>query len=235
MAATDMTNRETENDATAPDPAADEAPSTIPPRRVVEAILFSADAPVSAAKIASILGVGDARGVAGHVAALNAEYDQLGLAFRINEIAGGYRFFTHPVYNAWLVKLMQARDEGRLSPAALETLAIVAYKQPCTRAEVEAIRGVAAGDLLNRLREHNLIKIAGRAEDLGRPMLYGTTKHFLEVFGLASLEDLPQVEALQGGASSRFTGRAPTGEGLFKLVTPEESDQSPDAPSDVSQ
>ena len=84
----------------------------------------------------------------------------------------------------------------------MESLAVVAYKQPCTRADVEAVRGVAAGEMLNRLREMNLVKIVGRAEDLGRPMLYGTTKRFLEVFGLASLEDLPQVEALSGGASA---------------------------------
>ena len=222
MTSTDTLNRstgETAGDSIAQD--ADQSPSSIPPRRVVEAVLFSADAPLPAAKIASILGVGDARDVRKHVAELNAEYEQLGLAFRINEIAGGYRFFTQPIYNTWLTKLLQARDETRLSPAALETLAIVAYKQPCTRADVEAIRGVAAGDLLNRLRENNLVKITGRAEDLGRPMLYGTTKHFLEVFGLASLEDLPQVEALQSGA--RAKAATSPAEGL-KLVKPEETE-----------
>ena len=101
-----------------------------------------------------------------------------------------------PAYNAWLSKVLRARTETKLSPAAMETLAIIAYKQPVLRADIEAIRGVAAGDLINRLREMNLVKIVGRAEVLGRPMLYGTTKKFLEVFGLASLDELPQVEEL---------------------------------------
>src|SRR5205807_6466403 len=87
------------------------------------------------------------------------------------------------------------RQETRLSAAAMETLAVVAYKQPVTRAEIESIRGVAAGEVLNRLRELDLVKIAGRAEDLGRPLLNGTTKRFLEVFGLGSLDDLPKIEA----------------------------------------
>jgi segregation and condensation protein B len=224
MISTDDSETTTSNSATDPSfEGAEQAPCSIPPRRVVEAVLFAADAPLPPAKIASIVGVGDARDVRKYVAELNAEYEQAGLAFRINEIAGGYRFLTLPIYNTWLTKLMQSRDDTRLSPAALETLAIVAYKQPCTRADVEAIRGVAAGDLLNRLRENNLIKIAGRAEDLGRPMLYGTTKHFLEVFGLASLDDLPQVEALQSG--SRAKAPALPGEGL-KLVEPEDAEAS---------
>ena len=104
---------------------------------------------------------------------------------------------TLPAYNTWLTKLVRTRNDARLSPAALETLAIVAYKQPVLRAEIEDIRGVQCGEVINRLREMNLVKIVGRAEDLGRPMLYGTTKRFLEVFGLASLEDLPQVEQLK--------------------------------------
>ncbi len=181
---------------------ADDPPVEIHPRRVVEAILMAADSPLSAAKIAAILDVGDARDVKSHIEALNREYDQLQLSFRIEHLAGGYQILTLPAYNTWLAKLLRARQETKLSSAAMETLAIVAYKQPCTRADVEAIRGVAAGDLLNRLREINLIKIVGRAEDLGRPLLYGTTKHFLEVFGLPSLDDLPQVGAFRSAVAA---------------------------------
>jgi segregation and condensation protein B len=170
-----------------PDTMPDESPADIVPQRVVEAILFATDSPLTAAKIASLLDVGDARDVKKHIAALNEQYAAAGLSFRIEQIAGGYQFMTQPQYNTWLARLLRARDETRLSPASLETLAIVAYKQPVTRADIEAIRGVAAGDMLNRLRELNL----------GRPLLYGTTRHFLEVFGLGSLEDLPQVEALR--------------------------------------
>lgn len=175
------------------------------PMRVVEAILFAADSPLPPNKIAAILGVGDARDVRKHIAALNELYAAAGNAFRIEEIAGGFRMMTLPAYNRWLTKLLRARQETKLTGASMETLAIVAYKQPCTRADIEAVRGVAAGDMLNRLREMNLIKIVGRAEDLGRPLLYGTTKRFLEVFGLAGLEDLPQVDALRGGAQPSET------------------------------
>jgi len=187
------------DEATVEETGFDEAarPIEIEPHRIVEAILLSTDAPVTAAKIASILGVGTARDARHHIDALNAQYEELGLSFRVESIAGGYQILTLPAYNTWLTKLLRVRQESKLSPAAMETLAIVAYKQPCTRADVESIRGVAAGDGLNRLREMNLVKIVGRAEDLGRPMLYGTTKRFLETFGLPSLEDLPQVEAFK--------------------------------------
>lgn len=170
---------------------------TIDAENVVEAILFATDSPLPAARIAQIMGVGDARTVRNHIRALNELYERGGAAFRIQEIAGGYQMLTLPKFNPWLAKLLSARQQSRLSPAALETLAIVAYKQPVLRVEIEAIRGVAVGEVLNRLREMNLIKIVGRDEQLGRPMLYGTTKRFLEVFGLASLKDLPKVEELK--------------------------------------
>lgn len=183
--------------------AADErSQPSIEPIRVVESVLFASDSPLPAAKIANIVGVGDARDMKKHIASLNEQYAAHGLSFRIEEIAGGYQMLTLPEYNTWLTKLLRAREETKLSQAAMETLAIVAYKQPATRADIEAIRGVAAGDMLNRLREINLVKIVGRAEDLGRPLLYGTTKHFLEVFGLGTLEDLPQVEVLKSAAAS---------------------------------
>ncbi|MBN1491027.1 MAG: SMC-Scp complex subunit ScpB [Phycisphaerae bacterium] len=164
---------------------------------VVEAVLFASDTPLPAAKLAQIVGVGDAREMKKHVAALNKKYETSALTFRIEEIAGGFRMLTLPEYNTWLTKLSKARSESKLSQAALETLAVVAYKQPVLRADVEAIRGVSVGDMLNRLREFGLVKIVGRAEELGRPMLYGTTKRFLEVFGLADLDELPQVEELR--------------------------------------
>ena len=163
---------------------------------IVEAILFATDTPLPATKIAELAGGGNGREVKKHIAALNETYAQRGAAFRIEEIAGGFQMLTLPVYNDRLIKLFQTRRETRLSQAALETLAIVAYKQPILRADVEAIRGVAAGELLNRLRELNLVKIVGRAEEIGRPLLYGTTKKFLDVFGLGSLDDLPQDQEL---------------------------------------
>jgi len=164
---------------------------------VVEAVLFAADGPLAAGKIAQIVGAGDAREVRKHIAALNEKYEAAGCAFRIDEIAGGFQMLTLPQYNTWLSKLSRARQESKLSQAAMETLAIVAYKQPVLRADVEAIRGVSSGEMLNRLRELGLVKIVGRAEEPGRPMLYGTTRRFLDVFGLADLSELPKVEELK--------------------------------------
>jgi len=175
----------------------DAPPPELTTERVIEAVLFASDSPLGLAKIVSILGTGSAREVRKIIQSLNAGYAQAGHAFRIEEIAGGFQILTLPEYNTWLRRLRQTRQETKLSPAAMETLAVVAYKQPVVRAEIEAIRGVAAGEMLNRLRELGLIKIVGRAEDVGRPMLYGTTRHFLEVFGLSNLDDLPAVEELQ--------------------------------------
>lgn len=188
--------------------SSDGTSSDIDPRRVVEAILMASDTQLPAAKIATIMGRGTARDVRKHIESLNEQYDAIGASFRIEEIAGGYQILTRPEFNEWLTKLLRVRQETKLSAAAMETLAVVAYKQPCTRAEIEAIRGVAAGDMLNKLREMNLVKIVGRAEDLGRPILYGTTRRFLEVFGLPSLEDLPQVEALKLAPSTGSSGGA---------------------------
>ncbi len=184
-----------EKDAVAQDDRADGG-TDVTPESIVEAILFAADSPVSAAKVAQILESCTASEVKKHIAALNDRYEAAGASFRIEEIANGFQMMTLPPYNVWLSKLLKVRKDSKLSPAALETLAVVAYKQPVIRVTIEEIRGVAVGDILLRLREMNLIKIVGRAEEIGRPMLYGTTRRFLEVFGLASLEDLPKVEVL---------------------------------------
>ena len=183
-------------EASAPEAATNEPAPEVTTESVVEATIFATDSPLPATRIAQILGVGDARDVKQHIAALNDRYAATGASFRIEEVAKGFQMLTLPAYNNWLAKVLNVRRDTKLSPAALETLAIIAYKQPVVRADIEVIRGVAAGEVVNRLREMNLVKIVGRAEELGRPMLYGTTKKFLEVFGLASLEDLPKVEEL---------------------------------------
>ena len=166
----------------------------VTPESIVEALLFSTDQPLSAGKVAQLLGVGDARDVQRYVERLNARYEAGGASFRIEAIAKGFRMLTLPVFHPWLGKLHKTRAESRLSAAALETLAVVAYKQPALRADVEAVRGVAVGDMLVRLREMNLVRIVGRAEEVGRPLLYGTTTRFLEVFGLRSVDDLPKLD-----------------------------------------
>ena len=164
---------------------------------VVEAILFATDGPIPPSKLAAIVGTGTARDMRKVVAELNARYQDQGAAFRIEEIAGGYRMYTLPEFSPWVSQLQKTRAESKLSAAAMETLAIVAYKQPAVRADVEAIRGVGCGEVLRSLMEKGLIKVVGYAEELGRPRQYGTTKKFLEVFGLRDPSDLPKVGELQ--------------------------------------
>ncbi|MEI8198079.1 MAG: SMC-Scp complex subunit ScpB [Phycisphaerae bacterium] len=175
---------------------------SMPLVQVVEALLFSSDVPLSAAKLADTCGVETAKAIKQVVEELNASYEARQAAYRIEERAGGYQLLTLPQYAGYIERLVRKKDEGRLTPAMLETLAIVAYRQPIIRADVEAIRGVACGEVLRALMEHNLVKIVGRAEIVGRPMLYGTTRYFLEVFGLANIRDLPKSEQLKepGGA-----------------------------------
>jgi segregation and condensation protein B len=163
---------------------------------VIEAILFATDEPLTDSRLAAIVET-SAKQVRHSVEALNAKYEANNNAFRIEQIAGGYQMLTLNIYNGWLKKMLHARSDSKLSPAALETLAIIAYKQPVIRADIEAIRGVAVGEVVRSLMYKGLVKIVGRAEVLGRPMLYGTTGKFLEVFGLNSLNDLPKAEELK--------------------------------------
>jgi segregation and condensation protein B len=174
----------------------DAAARDVPPAQVIEALLFASDTPLSAGRLGELAGIRSTTEVRLHVAELNDKYAAAGLSFRIAEIARGYQMMTRPEYRPWLAKLARQQAQTRLSAAALETLSIVAYKQPVIRADIEAIRGVGCGEVLNRLREMGLVKIIGRAEIIGRPMLYGTTRKFLDVFGLADIDDLPPMEML---------------------------------------
>jgi segregation and condensation protein B len=169
----------------------------MPLPQVLEAILFSTDIPLSAGKLAEIVGLDSTKPIKLTIEQLNKMYQEREAAYRIEDRAGGYQLLTLPQYAQYIERLVRKKDEGRLTPASLETMAIVAYKQPITRAGIEAIRGVACGEVLRSLMEHNLVKIVGRAEEIGHPMLYGTTRYFLEVFGLANLKDLPKADALK--------------------------------------
>jgi segregation and condensation protein B len=164
---------------------------------VVEAILFASDEPLSAERLVNIVEAGGVKQIRECIAKLNERYNEGEFSFRIEQIAGGYQMMTLSEFNYWLKKLVRIRTDTKLSPAALETLAIVAYKQPVIRADIEAIRGVASGEVIRNLMFKGLVKMVGKAEVLGRPMLYGTTKKFLDVFGLATLKDLPTAEELK--------------------------------------
>ncbi len=163
---------------------------------VVEAVLFACDEPVTVAKLAGIVEC-TPKQIKTSVEALNKQYKLHNRAFRIEQIAGGLQMLTLPYYDHWLRKMIKVRADNKLTPASLETLAIVAYKQPAIRADIEAIRGVASGEMLRGLMVKGLVKMVGRAEVVGRPMQYGTTKKFLECFGLNTLKDLPEIEELQ--------------------------------------
>ena len=164
---------------------------------VVEAILFASDEPMSINRLLKITEIGETTQIRDCVESLNEKYKNNNSAFHIEQIAGGYQMMTLSVYNSWLKKLLRVRTDNKLSQAGLETLAIISYKQPIVRADIEAIRGVGSGEMIRSLMYKGLVKIVGRAEVLGRPMLYGTTRRFLEIFGLNSLKDLPKVEELK--------------------------------------
>ncbi|MFQ5806404.1 MAG: SMC-Scp complex subunit ScpB [Phycisphaerae bacterium] len=193
------------DDESAADAACDAAvdADTARTAQIIEAILFSSDAPLSAARLADLAGSCTPAAVRRQIEALNRKYEQMGLSFRIEAIARGYQMMTLADFRPWVAKLNKQRSETRLSAAALETLSIIAYKQPVIRADVEAIRGVACGEVISRLRDMGLIRVLGRAEVVGRPLLYGTTKKFLAVFGLVDLDDLPPMEALRVKSASR--------------------------------
>lgn len=161
----------------------------------VEAILFSLDRPASLSRIASAAAPGVEEfgepQVREAIERLNAEYDAASRAFRIEHVAGGWRVMTRPEHAGVVEAFHRERSSAKLSRAAVETLAIVAYRQPITRVQLETIRGCACGEVLKSLTDRRLVTIVGRAEELGRPMLYGTTREFLEIFGLADLKDLP--------------------------------------------
>jgi segregation and condensation protein B len=163
----------------------------------VEAALFAADEPLTPRKLAHAAQIADPQQVKRLVQKLRDYYDADGTAFQVEEIAGGWQLRTRPEYHPWLARMRRSHPEPRLTPAALETLAIVAYRQPIMRADIEAIRGVHCGEVLRQLMERGLIRITGRDDSLGRPVLYGTTRKFLQTFGLNSLADLPEIEQLR--------------------------------------
>jgi segregation and condensation protein B len=177
----------------------------------IEAVLISIDRPLTEGRLAEVLGIqgkGAAKSIVAAIEALNAQYESTGRAFRAERLAGGWQLLTNSPFGPVLHRLHAERQQSRLSQPALETLAIIAYRQPIMRAEIEAIRGVASGEVLRGLMERRLIKIVGRAEELGRPMLYGTTKEFLKVFGLSGLDDLPSVKGLAPQKTQPQPGRA---------------------------
>ncbi|HUQ72573.1 MAG TPA: SMC-Scp complex subunit ScpB [Planctomycetaceae bacterium] len=163
----------------------------------IETALLVADGPLSSRKLVQVATLADVAEVHRLVVQLNTAYSRASSPFFIERVATGYQLLTRPEYALWLGKLHQRQAELKLTPPALETLTILAYRQPMTRADLEALRGVQCTDLLKMLMERGLVRIAGEEDTLGRPFLYETTRKFLELFGLRSLDDLPDAADLR--------------------------------------
>lgn len=163
----------------------------------VEAALFVSDGPLTSRKLVQHAVLSDVAEVHQLIDRLNAAYDATGSTFRIERVASGFQMLTRPIFASWLGKIHQRQSELKLSPPALETLTIVAYRQPITRADIEALRGVQATEVLKQLMERGLVRIGGEDDSLGRPYLYETTRKFLEIFGLRNLSELPMAEQLR--------------------------------------
>ncbi|MCP5060592.1 MAG: SMC-Scp complex subunit ScpB [bacterium] len=165
-------------------------------KQIVEALILASPEPVSAQRLAQIVPYLKPAKAKELVAELGEEYKEQERAFEVWEVAGGYQIRTRPDFSGYL-RALQAERPLRLSRAALETLSVIAYKQPVTRAEVEHVRGVDAGATVKSLVDRKLVRVAGHREVPGRPMLYATTKRFLEVFGLPKLDDLPTLREIE--------------------------------------
>jgi segregation and condensation protein B len=163
-------------------------------KRIVEALLFSSDTPVGMDRFSAVLESHERSDIRDAIDQLAREYDEEGRSFTITKLAGGWQLYARPDYSKWIRDLNRSRASTRLSQAALETLAIVAYRQPIVRAEVEAVRGVDSSGVLATLLKRDLIAIAGRAPGMGRALMYRTTKEFLRYFGLDTVTDLPRLE-----------------------------------------
>jgi segregation and condensation protein B len=175
-------------------------------KQIIEALIFGSDEPLTARQVVDILGSGENGGprirmkdeeVLVAIREMNAEYVQAGRSFRIIQVAGGFQFATMPDYAEWLGRMVKEKAKRKLTQATLETMSVVAYKQPVTKPEIEAIRGVNADYAIQKLMERGLITIVGRAATAGRPLLYGTTKDFLKHFGLNDLSELPKPREIE--------------------------------------
>ena len=178
----------------------------------LEAALFLAREPLTTRRLAKLARLSDGTRARTLLRELRGLYDASGSAFRVEHIAGGFQLLTRSAFGPWLRRLGEQPPGNRISTAAMETLAIVAYRQPVTRAEIESIRGVGCEEMLRQLMERDLVAIGGRAEDLGRPHVYVTSRRFLTVFGLARIEDLPPMETLSGGPATTDTDAAGPGD-----------------------
>ena len=165
-------------------------------KNIIESLLFVADEPLTIERLKQIISGAEAKALRAALEELTVDYETRLGGFYLNQVAGGYQIRTRPEYMEWIKRLLQPKPQ-RLSKAALETLAIIAYKQPAIRSDIEQLRGVDCGGVLRVLLERKFIRVLGRKEIPGRPLIYATTKRFLEVFGLKNLKDLPTPKEIE--------------------------------------
>ncbi len=203
--------------------------------RHVEALLFLSREPLTSRRLAQLGQLADGTQARTLVRRLNQHYDGCGRAFRVEEVAGGYQLLTRPHLADWIRRLEHLAAPRRLSAPAMETLAVVAYRQPVMRAEVESIRGVDCGEILRQLLDRDLMRVSGRSDELGRPYLYATTRRFLQWFGLRNLDDLPRAKLRRCHAATADSG-ASSGEPIQAAadITDSESLRHDDKESPVS-
>lgn len=189
-------------------------------KQIVETLLFITDRPLKPSRIADVIDGVDARRVREMILEIQSDYIRRNSAVQVVELGGGFQMSTKPEYGRWVRRLYNEKMTAKLSNAALETLAIVAYKQPITRAEMEAIRGVDVAGPLERLLERALVRVVGKKDTVGRPMVYGTTDEFLRMFGLNKISDLPDLQVFASKALHEKQEDLPFGEPLPPLAEP---------------
>lgn len=204
--------------------AEDEKPFELVPtsefKQIVETLLFITDRPLKPSRIADVIDGVDARRVREMILEIQDDYLRRNSAIQVVEVGGGFQMSTKPEYGRWVRRLYNEKMTTKLSNAALETLAIIAYKQPITRAEMEAIRGVDVAGPLERLLERSLVRVVGKKDTVGRPLVYGTTDEFLRMFGLNKVSDLPDLQVFAAKSLHEKQADLPFGEPLPPLAEP---------------
>ncbi|HIJ55815.1 MAG TPA: SMC-Scp complex subunit ScpB [Deltaproteobacteria bacterium] len=201
-------------------------------KNIIESLLFVSETPLTIDRIKSVISTEDTKGIRTVLEQLADEYESRGGGFYLGEVAGGFQIRTRPEYTEWIKRLIQPNPQ-RLSKAALETLAIIAYKQPVIRSDVEHVRGVDSGGVLRLLLERKFIRILGRKEIPGRPLIYATTKEFLQVFDLKDLKDLPTLKEIDAFGNPTAEDVIPPGpERTSPLV--EETVEQEEAPEETN-
>ena len=209
------------------------------PKQILEGLLFASDAPVPLSALVEVLDGPDASEVAAILAELGREYEESERGVALAEIAGGYQILSRRECAPWIEAMLRSRRKARLSRAGLETLAIVAYKQPITKVEIDGIRGVDSGGSLHTLLERNLVLIRGRSKGVGRPLLYGTTPDFLSYMGVNELSDLPELKELGSVLEERERVHGEIEDASMEdaprtTPPPEASAESPESPPEAA-